>query len=121
MFCFVFFTLVHFREMCILLCISLKEITSVKHRPPRPPLLSDRGSFSLAIIPALLNCPVAEFSPVFFPHQSYGGDDGPIVSGVELFQKAEAPTMCRYLLKNITRQPVRPGNVVEVVGANLAC
>lgn len=76
----------------------------MKHRP-RPSLLSDRGSLSLAIILALLNSLVAELTAVFH-HKNYGGDNGPVVSGVELFQETKASTMRRYLLKNITRQPV---------------
>lgn len=97
----------------ILFLILLEETTSVKHRP-FPPLPSDRESFGLAIIPALLNSLVADSSNHFFFHKSNGGDDGPFVFGVELFQEAKAPTMFRYLHKNITRQPVRPGNVIVV-------
>lgn len=53
--------------------------------------------------------------PLCYSHQSDGGDNGPFVFGVELFQEAKAPTVRRHLHKNPTRQPIRPGTVASTI------
>ena len=54
---------------CILFCISLEETAAVKPRPP-PPLPCDRGSFGLAIIPALLTSLLADVYAYFSPTEA---------------------------------------------------
>lgn len=83
----------------------------MKHRPP-PSLLSDRKKLRFRHHFSFAEQLSSRLSYKFFRCQSNGGDNGPNVSGVELFQEAKAPTVFRYLHKNTTGQPVRPGTVV---------
>lgn len=66
----------------------------MKDRPPRL-LPSDRGSLGLAFKSASLSSLLTDLDLRYFSliSKSNGSDDGPIVSGVELFQEAETPTM----------------------------
>lgn len=80
----------------------MRGSSEVKPRPP-PLLPSDRGSLGLAVHVCHRPCLAQQLGSrlshlvSYFPPPSNGGEDGPVVPGVELLPEAKASTMFRYL------------------------